>query len=130
MATSNASKMLTASTIPKTSPSKTKNKKRCGFSKFLFWIATLALPIAWQFVGCHLVGWEDRIICDVASFIGFTYLGIRVELLNLNCVCGLISAFIYNCIASRRKAKLKDYFVSQLFAILGFVFGFIIYSNI
>jgi len=77
-----------------------------------------------------LVGLGDRILCDVASIIGFSYSGLCAELLNLNCVCGLIAAFIYNCIASRQKVKFKDYFLSQLFAILGFVFGFIIYSSI
>jgi len=129
-ATTNTSRMLATGAMPKTSPNKTKSKKHGGSSKFLFWTITLALAIAWQFVGCHLVGWGDRIICDVASFIGFSYSGLCAELLNLNCACGLIAAFIYNCIVSRRKVKFKDYCVSQIFAILGFAFGFIIYSSI
>lgn len=127
-ATTNTAKMLATGTMPKASLTKDGTKKSHHFERLLFWIVTLVLAFEWQLAGCYIVGLENQFIDEVASFMGISYQGFTVELLNINCACGIAAAVLYNCITRRKEIKLKNYFLSQLFAVLGFVLGFVLCS--
>ena len=129
-ATTNTAKMLATGAMPRASLVKDGTKKSLHFGRFAFWIVTIVLAVVWQIAGCHVVGCGDQLIEEITSFIGISYQGFPIEFLNVNCACGIVAAFIYNCTTRKKAIRFKHYVLSQLFAGLGFVFGFVLYSII
>ena len=126
-ATTNTAKMLATGAMPRASLAKDGTKKTLHLGRFAFWIVTLFLAFLWQLVGCYVVGCGDQLIGEVSDYIGYSYQGFNLELLKINCTCGLISTTIYNCVTQKKRIRFKNYLLSQLTAILGFICPFILY---
>ena len=126
-ATTNTAKMLATGAMPKASLVKDGTKKTLHFGRLAFWVVTLMLAVIWQLVGCYVVGCGDQLIGEVVNYIGYSYQGFNLELLNINCACGLISTTIYNCITQKKRIRFKHYLLSQMTAILGFICPFVLY---
>ena len=119
-------KMLGYKVKPKLSSAKSVSAKASPVGKFFFWTISLLLAVVWQIIGYHAVGFSNVFVEDIASFVGLSYQSLPMGYLNINCVCGLIAAFIYNCTTRKRMIRIKNYFFSQLFSIFGFLLGFLL----
>ncbi len=124
----NTSKLLATGTMPRSAQAKPCKSVPFRRSKALFWLLSLVLAVSMQLMCCTIVGLGDQLVGDIASFIGISHAGLNTGLLTINCACGMVAMFVYNCTVRKREIHLSNYLLSQFFSILGFMLGFALYS--